>query len=91
MVDEGKCKPFAELSILNTDQLDFEAHAVAFAYCDFLITGHGGAKFRDLIRLVKQDKPIRDALQTVYGWNPLTIDAPFQQWVKDNYSPLEPR
>lgn len=94
MVDEGKCKPFAELSILNTDQLDFESHALAFAYCDFLITGHGGAKFRDLVRLVKRTEPvvpIRDALQTVYGWNPLTIDAPFQQWVKDNYSPLEPR
>ena len=94
MVDDGKCKPFADLSILNTDQLDFEAHAVAFAYVDFLITAHGGAKFRDLIRLVKRTEPlvpIRDALQTVYGWNPLTIDAPFQQWVKDNYSPLEPR
>jgi hypothetical protein len=91
MVDEGKCRPFAELSILNTDQLDFVGHALSFAYCDFLITGHGGAKFRDLVRLVKQDKPIRDALQTVYGWNPLTIDAPFQQWVKENYSPLEQR
>jgi len=96
LVDEGKCKPFAELSMLNTDQLDFQDHAVAFAYVDFLITAHGGAKFRDLVRLCKQSEPqpivpIRDALQAVYGWNPLTIDAPFQQWVKDNYSPVESR
>ena len=96
VVDEGKCKPFAELSILNTDQLVFQDHAVAFAYVDFLITAHGGAKFRDLVRLCKQSEPqptvpIRDALQAVYGWNPLTIDAPFQQWVKENYSPVESR
>lgn len=91
MVDEGKLRTFAELSTLNTDQLDFPDHAISFALVDFLLTVHGGAKFRDLVRLVKQDKPQREALQTVYGLNPLTIDAPFQQWVKDNYSPLDVR
>jgi hypothetical protein len=91
LVDEGKARPFAELSGLNTDQLEFEDHALAFAWVDFLITAHTGPKFRDLIRLVKQDKPTREALQAVYGWNPLTIDAPFQQWVKATYSPLAPR
>ena len=91
LVDEGKGPTFAALSVLNTDQLDYEQHAFAFAYVDFLVTAHGGAKFRDLLRLVKQDKSTRDALQAVYGWNPLTIDSLFQQWVKDNYSLLPPR
>jgi hypothetical protein len=91
LVDEGKGPSFATLSVLNTDQLDYEQHAFAFAYVDFLVTAHGGAKFRDLLRLVKQDKSTRDALQTVYGLNPLTIDPQFQQWVKDNYSLLPPR
>ncbi|HEX6811833.1 MAG TPA: hypothetical protein VF384_09450 [Planctomycetota bacterium] len=91
LVDEGKGPSFATLSSLNTDQLDYEQHAFAFAYVDFLVTMHGGAKFRDLLRLVKQDKPTRDALQTVYGSSPLTIDPQFQQWVKATYSPLLPR
>jgi hypothetical protein len=91
LVDEGKVPPFAALSVLNTDQLDFHGHATSFALVDWLLTVHGGAKLRDLVRLVKQDKPIQDALQAVYGLNPITIDAPFHQWVKDNYSPLEAR
>ncbi len=91
MVDAGEDKSFAELSILNTDQLVFTDHALAFAYVDFLITSKGGAKFRDLVKLAKRDQPMREALQTVYGLSPLTIVAPFRQWVKENYSPLDPR
>ncbi|MCB9887704.1 MAG: hypothetical protein H6838_19600 [Planctomycetes bacterium] len=91
MVDAGEDKSFAELSILNTDQLTFTDHALAFAYVDFLLATQGGAKFRDLVKLAKRDQPMREALQTVYGLNPLTIVAPFRQWVKENYSPLEPR
>lgn len=91
ILDEGKAPSFAALSILNTDTLDFEQHAFAFAYVDFLLTAHGGAKFRDFLRLVKRDQATRDALQAVYGWNPITIDLPFQEWVKANYSPLPPR
>jgi hypothetical protein len=91
IVDEGKAPSFATLSTLNTDQLDFEQHAFAFAYVDFLISAQGGAKFRDFVRLLKRAKETRDALQAVYGWNPLTIDPLFQQWVKATYSPLPPR
>jgi hypothetical protein len=91
LIDAGQGKPFAELSQLNTDQLTFEDHAIAFAYVDFLLTERGGAKFRDLIALAKRDLPMREALQSVYGWNPLTIEPVFRQWVKDHYSPLDPR
>jgi hypothetical protein len=90
IVDEGKCRPFAELSALNADQLEFQDHALAFAYVDFLLTTRGGAKFRDLVRLVKKGE-LRDALQAVYGLSPLTIEPQFQQWVKTTYSPLDPR
>lgn len=89
MVEAGKQKNFAELSLLNTDQLSFEDHAVAFAFVDFLITAHGGAKLRDLIRLIKGETPTRDALQKVYGLNPLAIDGVFQEWVKATYPLVE--
>ena len=39
----------------------------------------------------KFGEPIGEALQAVYGLNPLSIGAPFQQWGKDNYSPLDAR
>ncbi len=87
-VDDGKAIDFAVLATKNTDQLTFVEHTFAFAYVDFLLTKFGGAKFRDLLRLVKADKPTREVLQQVYGLNPLTIDAPFLAWVKENYSPL---
>jgi hypothetical protein len=51
MIDDGEAPPFAELSSLNTDQLKFEHHALAFAYVDFLLATRVGAKFRDLSRL----------------------------------------
>lgn len=92
LIEGGKPKAFAELSTLNTDQLSFEDHALAFAYVDFLLTARGGAKLRDLIRLVKQAQPkvsTRDALQQVYGLNPLSIDAEFRPWVTATYPLVE--
>lgn len=90
-VDEGKAVAFAALSTQNTDQLDYVEHTFAFAFVDYLLTSQGGAKFRDFLRLVKQEKPTREALQQVYGTTPLQIDASFQSWVKENYSPLAER
>ncbi|MBL8727819.1 MAG: hypothetical protein JNM25_05275 [Planctomycetes bacterium] len=87
MVDEGTLPSFAALSTKNTDQLTFEEHAASFAYVDFLLTTQGGAKFRDLVRAAKQGQATRDALQTIYQWNPLTIEAPFQAWVRATYPP----
>ena len=89
LVDDGEAASFAALSILNSDQLTFEQHAVAFAYVDFLITDRGGAKFRDMLRLLKQGKETREVLQAVYGLNPLTIQPAFEAWVKEHYS-LQP-
>lgn len=91
MVDDGKAIPFAALASLNTDQLKLEAHSFAFAFVDFLITSQGGARFRDFLRLVKKGTPTREVMQQVYGWNPLTIDEPFQQWVKATYPPVAKR
>jgi hypothetical protein len=90
MVDTGKARSFAELSQLNSDQLTFEDHALSFAYVDHFLAAHGGKKFGELLKTLKNGKVLRDALQAVYGTNPLTVETQFQQWVKDNYAP-EPR
>jgi hypothetical protein len=85
LVEDGALATFAHLSARNTDQLEFAEHAAAFAYVDFLLSAHGGARFRDLIRALKGGQATRDALQAVYQWNPITIEVPFQTWVRANY------
>lgn len=91
MVDAGELKSFAELSTKNTDQLDFVDHAHAFACVDWLLTAHGGKKFAELVKLAKEGTATRDALQTIYGQNPLAFDKDFTAWVKANYSPQDSR
>jgi hypothetical protein len=91
LVDAQKVVSFATLSGLNTDQLDFEQHAQAFAWIDFLITARGGPALRDFVRLLKNGNETRDALKEVYGWNPLQIDEQFTAWVKENYSLVQRR
>jgi hypothetical protein len=90
LVDEGKAGPFAEFYQLNTDQLSLPAHALSFAYVDFLITVHGGARLRDLLRALKQKTPTRDALQKIYGLSTLSIDEEFRSFVKKTYPLREP-
>jgi hypothetical protein len=85
LLEDGALPSFATLATHNTDQLVFEEHAAAFAYVDFLLTAHGGAHFRDYIRAIKNGQATRDALQAVYQWNPITIEEPFQAWVRANY------
>lgn len=85
LVERGELPSFAQLATRNTDQLTFVEHAAAFAYTDFLIGARGGAAFRDLVRALKQGQDTRDALPQVYQWNPLTIEEPFQAWVREHY------
>ncbi len=85
LVDARKQMFFRKFFLLNTDQLSLEAHALSFAYVDFLISAYGGAKMRDLIRLIKNKISTRDALRKVYSLTPLSIEEPFKKWVKKTY------
>ncbi len=91
LLDQGQLVSLASIAPKNTDQLTFPEHAQAFAYVDHLITVHGGAKFRDFVRRLKQKEPMRDSLTAVYGQNPLAFDETFREWVRQNYSPREKR
>ncbi|MCR9244150.1 MAG: hypothetical protein NXI31_03905 [bacterium] len=87
LVTTKKAISFAELSTRNTDQLSFEEHAMAFAYVDFLLTVHGGAKFRDFVRRLKKGDTSREGLKAIYGLSPLTVDPKFHAWVRAEYPP----
>ena len=85
LVDAGKPTRFVEFYKLNTDQLSLQAHAMSFAYVDFLITVYGGAKMRDLLRAAKNKTETRQSLRTIYGHTPLSIEKSFKAWVKKTY------
>ena len=78
-LDGGKHVAFAVLSDRNTDQLTFVEHTFAFAYVDFLLTDRGGARFRDFVRLLKNDKATRDAANKQMSEDPnmAKMEMPF--------------
>jgi hypothetical protein len=86
LVDAGKVRPFAELSSLNTDQLELPDHALVFAWVDYFLARGGGAKFAAVVRMLKEGATSQDALHKVLGVNMLHVDAEFAAWVKANYS-----
>jgi len=85
LAEAGALRKFTELYQKNSDELDFEAHAHAFAWVDFLISTGGGAKFMDFVRSVKRKTETREALTQVYGFGPLQFDERFEAWVRETY------
>jgi hypothetical protein len=85
LVETGQLRRFTELYEKNSDQLDLEAHAHAYAWVDFLIQEHGGPRFADLVRRVKGGGVTRDAMQAIYEFGPLQFDERFADWVRANY------
>ena len=74
LVDAGKLKSFSELATLNTDQLSGEDHAHAFACVDFLLDRFGGKQLTKLVRGLKNEEPLRDALQAACAIDLLQFD-----------------
>jgi hypothetical protein len=86
LAEEGKLVSLASLAGKNYDQLEFPIeNMMSFAMVDYLLTVHGGTKMRDFLRLLKDKQAMRDAMQSVYGMNPLTFDTQFDTWVKATY------
>jgi hypothetical protein len=88
LVEAKKLKAFAALSQLNTDQLDWQDHAQAFACVDYLVRVHGGPAFKKFVVQLKGGKATRDALADAFGLNPLEMDARVEAYIVENY-PLE--
>ncbi len=89
MLDAKELQSLAAIAPKNTDQLTFPEHAQSFAMVDCLIAKHGGDKLKQFLRQLKSKVEMRDAMQAVYGFGPLTFDTEFQAWVAANYSPLD--
>lgn len=88
LLEAGQLVPFSDLYQFNTDQLELQHHAQAFAYVDFLLATRGGKKFAGFIRALKNKAEQRDALKDAFGLSPLQFDKAFHAWVRETY-PLQ--
>ncbi len=99
LVSSRKYTRFSEAyAMRDYGELDPNDHIVNWSRWDFLAS-QGKPKFAAFMKLVKgrvhakdwtpDDSDLvgatRDALQQVYGLSPLTIDAKWATWVKENY------
>jgi hypothetical protein len=84
MVVEGRVPPVAEVFQQNVDTLTLPMNAAAFSYVDYLLF-RDGAKFKELVKLLKVKKPTREALQETYGVSPIEFEAQWKAWVLETY------
>lgn len=88
LVETGGMRPFSSFYQKQTDQLDWQEHAQAFAAVNFLIEKFGGAKFADFARRLKRDESTREAMQAAFALDLLAFDSELETWVKATY-PLQ--
>ncbi|MCC6784021.1 MAG: hypothetical protein IT457_14345 [Planctomycetes bacterium] len=89
LADEGKLRRFVESYVKNSDELDLEENAHAYAWVDYLMATQGGPKLIEFVRRLKARVPQRDAMQAVFGFGPLAMDERFAAWVKLSYPAKE--
>lgn len=73
--------PFAETANKRTTELSLEEHALAWSYCDFLITRNPQG-FGALCREIKAGRGHRDALKKHFDLTPLTFEDAWREHVK---------
>jgi len=89
-VAAGRFPSVPELSTKNTDQLTGDEHAMAFSLVHYLFegdhtVGDHGKKFTQFVGILKQKKPLRDALRAVYHWTPMSLEEKWKEWVLKTY------
>jgi hypothetical protein len=85
MVEAKDAPPAAVVFERNTDTLTLPEHAAALSFVDYLLTNHDGAKFSQMVALLKKKIPTREAMKTVYGFGPMEFEAMWKAWVLSTY------
>jgi hypothetical protein len=84
MIVEGHVPPIADVFQQNVDTLTLPMNVACFSYVDYLLF-RDGAKFKELVKLLKVKKPTREALQEVYGVSPIEFETQWKAWVLETY------
>lgn len=89
LLETGQIRKFVSIHQKNSEQLELEEHAHAFAFVDFLIATKGGPAMADFLRRLKSKEAQRDAMKSAFGITPLQFDDLFHAYVRENYPEKE--
>lgn len=89
LLEAGEIRKFVAIHQKNSEQLELEEHAHAYAFVDFLITTKGGPAMADFVRRLKSGEEQRDALKAAFGITPLAFDEAFHAFVREHYPEKE--
>lgn len=84
MVLQKQTAPFALLKEKRADLLTAKEHLQVWAITDFLLK-RDQKQLPELIRRLKQDVPLRDALRELYDLSIVSFDLTWSEWVEENY------
>ncbi len=84
LVLTGKSIPLADLFGKNTDSLSAEERLFAWSHVDFFFAQKPD-KVRELVKAVKDDKEVRDAIREHFGFTVAAMEEAWATWVKENY------
>ncbi len=85
LVSKKKERQVSELFSMQQEELDFEGHAQAFAFVDFLMAEKGGEQFIRLIRALPDAKDSVAVVRSLYPSAQRDLDPRFRAWVLDKY------
>ena len=86
-VAADKIPAFAEVVGKHAEALTAEEHMFVWSWVQYLNDAHDHAKFVTLVRALKDQKPLRDALQEAYGVSMFQLLENWKKYVVENYPP----
>jgi len=82
-----KIPAFAEVVVKHAEALTAEEHMFVWSWVQYLNDGFDHAKFVQLVRGLKEQRPLRDVLQEAYGVSMFQLLENWKKYVLENYPP----
>jgi hypothetical protein len=86
-VATDKIPVFSEVIVKHGETLTAEEHLFVWSWTQYLVEQLGAERFVQLIRGLKEQVPLRNVLQDVYGVSPFQFIEDWKKWVLDTYPP----
>ena len=84
-VAANKIPVFAEVIVKHGESLNAEEHLFVFSWVQYLLDAFGKDKFVQLVRGLKEQVPLRNILQDVYGVSPFQFIENWKKYVISTY------
>ena len=78
---------FVDTARKKTEILTADEHLFAWSWVQFLIDAHTSDQWVEFLKILKEKRPMRDALREVYGMSPFSFVDRWKEYVLENYPP----